>query len=150
MGQVLPAGQATIARLTEPSARSGFQSLWYRTGVVTPPTYLRYEIEAEVDGQIVIYSDDPAVGFPAEEGRAPIIFLIQGLRLPQAESPENLPPDPDRMRPWRRHAGRNFGPIGESLDEDGVSDFRWQLLRDWDMGWQGIKLRSLRIVLQNG
>ncbi len=148
MGRVLPDDASELLRLEDESERSGFQSLWYQTGEVTPPRFLRYEIDVIVDGRAVTYSDDPRFGFPAAEGQSPIIFFVQGLRLPQAEASASAAPDPDRLGPWRRQVGRNFGPIGESLDEDGVSAFRWLLLRDGAMGVHELAVQALRIFLE--
>jgi len=56
--------------------------------------------------------------------------------------------EPLRIEPWRRFVGANFGPMGESLDDDSVNGFRWLLLCDRDMGASEIRVDSVRLILR--
>jgi hypothetical protein len=116
---VPPATQENVGTLTDTDPIVGSQSRWYSTRLVFPPEFLRYEIQATIDGNPVVFSDDPAFGIAADETQA-LRFLVQGARVNAA----NNEADPSTIRPWRTRV-RGVAP---SLNTDDATGFRFTLL----------------------
>lgn len=119
-----PASADNVAPLGETDARVGFQSTFYSTGQPFGPEFVRYEIRALVDGQPVLFSDDPSVGVPARPGFGPLEVWWQGVRM---DVQSGAVDQTDLLsRPWRPAVGFGVG----SLALDGRNAFRFQLLVD--------------------
>jgi hypothetical protein len=116
---VPPATAKNVGLLTDRDFASGAQSLWYHTGKTFPPKILRYEIDAEVDGQPKKYSDDPAFG-PDGPGTGfdPIAIFLQGAEVSQT----TLEPDPPTIGRWVQSS--------RELEAQGATGFRWMLIFD--------------------
>jgi hypothetical protein len=126
LGSVQPPATAqnvATLRPTDRDAVSGQQSKWYSTNQVFAPEFVRYEVEATVNGNPIKFSDDPAIGVLATDGQA-IRFFVQGATLDEAGVP-----DPNSIRPWRRYVGP-YGGAGQNLNDDGRVGFRFLLLFD--------------------
>jgi hypothetical protein len=121
-----PAASYNVSALTEQDRRVGFVSKFYSTGNTGPSSsviYVRYEIYARIQGQAVLFSDDPAVGIPARLGFGPIEAWWQGVRV----DPVTGVVDPtDTPGPWRRAVGVGV----DTLSVDARNGFRMQLVLD--------------------
>ena len=146
LGPHVPAGSGEVAEIQEDWPLVAFQSLWYETGgVFAPQLFLRYEIEAEVDGTPVTYSDDPSVGILAQHGSTPLAFHVQGGDIVPGSGQVI---DPQAVQGWRQFVG-SFNPIpnGPSLNGDGKNGFRWILILDRDFG-SDVVIKRVRIVFK--
>ena len=118
----------------------GARSRWFPTRQFFNPEYLHYEVVAEIDGQETTYSDNPAIGLPANNSSLPLQVLFQGATV----DPTSRLANPETIGPWRFFVGSRSGRSGpdaettESLnvidtngDEKGVGNgFRFLLLFD--------------------
>ncbi len=127
-----PAKNSDVQALTDLDTLVGMRSRWRATSLTFPPDFVRYEIEATVDGNKVIYSDDPKVGVLAARGSTPIFFLVQGtkVRLSQTGAVEPIPNE--IIKPWRTLVGP-FATSG-TLADDGATGFRFTLVLDRSFG----------------
>lgn len=123
----VPAYNASIhsGPLTDRDAVSGDLSKWRGTGQVFPPTWLRYELDVDLDGNGTIditYTDrgDPG-DVKANDPSGPVIILFQGATMNQA----GTAPLPGTLKPWREGIGNGSGP---GIQQDGVTGFRFSLL----------------------
>lgn len=128
-------GQATPAfvsgendgDLEDRDDRSGDSSLWYTTGLVFPPTWDRYELDVDIDGDGVVditYTDSGAPGTEkAAEFNGPItlplVIAFQGANLNQAGT-EPIGP----IGPWRDGIGSG---AGQGISLDAVTGFRFTI-----------------------
>jgi hypothetical protein len=126
---------ANVAPLQETDQVVGSASKWRSTNLVFPPTYMRYAIIATVNGNRVMYSDDPAYVDPdgapnvglADVGQA-VRFRAQGADV----NAQGIVTDPLSVRPWRRLVG--FSASEQGLNSDGRTGFRFLLLFDRSVG----------------
>ena len=113
-----PVGQGNLANtMTEFDAHAGQQSLFYETGVPFAARFVRYEIDAIVNGVPVRFGD--VSGSSARFGNvsAQIWFKLQGAQLDA-----NGQVVGNTARPWRDTAAQ--------LNNDSVNAFRFVLLRN--------------------
>ncbi len=140
IGSVTPAsGPGTsIAGLVDRDPVVASQSLWIGTQQLFPPEFLRYELDAIVDGVPITYSDDPTVGVLATDGQ-PVRLWIQGA---QYDPGGNV--DPTTVSGWLRYVG-GFAPAGEVvLDTADATVLRFQLLFDRGLA-QSVSVQELRV-----
>lgn len=135
-----PATSQNVGKLADSDIVTGQQSLWYPSRQVFPPQWLRYEIEAEIDGRKVLFSDDPKRGPLATDGQ-PIRFYIQGAKVDS-----NGQPDSKSIKPWRQAVGSQ-GP-GRSLNQDAATGFRFLLLYDKSKA-RSILVKSVTVVFRS-
>jgi hypothetical protein len=129
LGNTQPPGNAqNVGQLVDRDPLVGAQSLFYATGALFSPDWLRYIIRATVRGQRVIFCDDPGftdpawgpnVG-PALAGQA-IRFWVQGALV----DPGSGLPDAGSLQPWRRYVRRTAGE--DSLSGDQATGYRFQI-----------------------
>ncbi len=119
-----PAAAENVGTLTDTDTRVAFQSNFYSTGQPFGPEFVRYEIRARINGQPVVFSDDPAVGSPARPGFGPLEVWWQGVRLDLETGA--IDPIDLLTRQWRPSVG--FGPGSLALDNRNA--FRFQLILD--------------------
>lgn len=137
-----PPGPNNVGQLTEQDDRAGFMSKFYSTGQPIPPEFARYVIEARVNGNPVIYSDDPAVPGsigPARFGQAPIQAYFQSVRFDLGSGE----PDLTTLRPWRENVG--FFNNSPGLSENG---FRFSIVLDRTVG-QTVEIDKVSIYYRN-
>lgn len=147
IGTTVPAaGPQNVGLLTETDTNAGFMSLWRGVGEVFAPIYERYEVDAEVDGVPVTYSDDPAVGLPAHAGVAPVNFYVQGVL---ADPLTGQPLPNERPRPWRRYVGGFGAPLGETgLNSDAPTGIRIACIIDRSLA-TNVVIRAIRIYYRS-
>src|SRR5262249_32049033 len=73
---------------------SGWRSVWFAPGIAELPFYRGYELTVDVAGQTFVFSDDPALGPPAN-GSGPVRVRFQSARL----RPDGTV-DPATIGPW--------------------------------------------------
>ena len=113
-----------VGPLADTDTRVAFQSTFYSTGQPFGPEFVRYEIRARINGQPVVFSDDPSVGAPARPGFGPLEVWWQGVRL---DLETGAIDQVDLLtRQWRPSVG--FGPGSLALDNRNA--FRFQLILD--------------------
>lgn len=119
LANMLPAPIAdNVAPLQEQDELAAMQSRFYDTRLSSGPTYLRYEIEAEVGGVPVRLSDDPAVSFVAAGPGAPLRAWFQGASL------DPVTGSPVALSPWRTSVRSAAGAVGIAADGRGAFRFR--------------------------
>jgi hypothetical protein len=130
-----------VGPLADRDPVSGDTSVWRGTGLVFPPTWLRYELDVDTDGNGTIdvtYTDSGAPGTSkANDPTGPVTILFQGARLNQA----GTTPVPGTIKQWREGVGNGAGP-GISLDS--VNGFRFQLLYN-RQSFPNVVVRGLRV-----
>ncbi|MBM4062068.1 MAG: hypothetical protein FJ265_13370 [Planctomycetes bacterium] len=119
-----------VGTLVEQDELVAFQSTWYSTNLAQTPDYLRYEIVATVDGQQVLFSDDPAVSPIQATFGAPVRAFFQSANLDLVTGvPVPLPgqtqPAIRRWYPAVRATGSQPGMVS-----DGLNGFRFALVFD--------------------
>lgn len=130
VGQTVPASPP-VQRLDpkEDDAIVAVRSKWYPTALSLAPTFLRYEVEASVDGKAVLYSDDPKVG--ALAGGSPVGFLVQGAQLTRDANGKLVPLPNTSPTVWTKFVG----PHGASpLFGTGSTGYRFELRLDRSPG----------------
>ncbi|MBK8096456.1 MAG: hypothetical protein IPK26_05070 [Planctomycetes bacterium] len=116
------------ATLTDADDLVGCASLWRATGIIFPPTWMRYELTVDVHGDgsdIRVYSDDPSVPGsvgPAIDPLGPVRIQFQGA---QVSTTTNLPL-PGTVGRWRSYLNPNQ-TAGISINSDNATGFRFML-----------------------
>lgn len=122
--------------LTDRDDLSGDASLWYGTGLVFPPTWERYELDVDTDGDGVVditYTDsgEPGTqkayetvlvgsGTVATPVTLPVVIEFQGAELDQS----GTTPLPGTVKPWREGIGSGSGP---GIQLDSITGFRFRM-----------------------
>ncbi|MEC9048735.1 MAG: Ig-like domain-containing protein [Planctomycetota bacterium] len=122
--------------LTDRDNLSGDASLWYGTGLVFPPTWERYELDVDTDGDGVVditYTDsgEPGTqkayetvvvgnGTVASPVTLPLVIEFQGAELDQS----GTTPLPGTIKPWREGIGSGAGP---GIQLDSITGFRFRM-----------------------
>ncbi|MCR9245094.1 MAG: hypothetical protein NXI31_08675 [bacterium] len=133
-----PAATPTnVGTLNETDELSSMTSRVFDTRVRPPfqpaPRYLRYEIEATVDGNPVTFSDDPAVSTVRADVGSAVQLWVQG----------SSPSQPGAEFPWRSSVRSSPGVIG--LDTDAPPAFRFRLVADYSLG-TAIRVARVRMI----
>jgi hypothetical protein len=106
-------------------------SLWYPTNLLFRPEFLRYEIEALVDGKPVTFSDDPRAR-PLAGGAGPLLrFTVQGATLTIGTNGKFVPKSGTTVTPWLPYVGPFSNP---SLFSSGKNGYRFELTIDHSLG----------------
>ncbi len=143
LGTTLPAAKdSDVQQLTDTDTLVAMRSRWYATSLTFPPAFVRYEIEAKVDNDDVVYSDDPKVGVLAKRGETPIFFLTQGVKV-QLGTTGLVEPAPNEIPgPWRTLVG----PFGlDSLFNDGKTGFRFTVVLDRSFG-KTVEIKKITVI----
>ncbi len=143
IGQLLPpAGPRNVGVLTDRDKQIGLQSLFYQLQDVVPPRWVGYEVEAIVDSQRIVYSDDPTRGSGTRA--TPMVqavgFVVQGTR---DDNGTPLPP----TAPWREFVGP-FGGAAGNLNQDSATAVRFQLILNYDRATT-IEIKRVSIFYEN-
>jgi hypothetical protein len=113
-----------VGPLTDRDATSGDLAKWRGFNQVFPPTWLRYELEVDTDGNgttDITYTDTGEPGTQkANDPLGPVVILFQGATLNQAGNA----PEPGTIKPWREGIGTGAGP---GIQQDAVTGFRFSL-----------------------
>ena len=132
LGTTIPAAKdSDVQQLVDQDQLVGMRSIWYVVNLTNPPKFARYEIQAKVAGNPVVYSDDNTVGTLAARGSTPIILLVQGAQVRKSPSGP-IEPIPNTVKPWRSYVGPFVA--GQSLAGDGATGFRFTLILDRSFG----------------
>ncbi len=130
--------------LTDRDALSGDLSKWRSTGQVFPPTWLRYELDVDLDGNgsiDITYTDRGNPGdVKANDPNGPVIIMFQGATMNQA----GTAPIPGTIKGWREGIGTGAGP---GIQQDAVTGFRFSLLYNV-AGFPDQVIRQLRVFAQ--
>ncbi|MFM1872260.1 MAG: Bacterial Ig-like domain [Planctomycetota bacterium] len=126
-GNMLPAPIANnVGQLDELDSLSSFRSKFYSTGLLFGPEYARYEIYATVDGQPVVYSDDPAVSTLAATTGAALRVQFQAANIDITTSAVS------DIRAWRTSVRSTANETG--IASDGLNGFRFRIIQDRAVG----------------
>ncbi len=114
--------------LTDRDNLSGDASLWYATGLVFPPTWERYELDVDLDGDgalDVTYTDsgEPGTIKAYEVGgpvNLPLSIEFQGAELDQS----GTTPLEGTIKTWREGIGSGSGP---GIQLDSITGFRFRV-----------------------
>ncbi len=126
----LPQSTSRVVPLTVAANRTSFRSRFYNSNEVLPPIWTSYVIEAVVDSQPMLFTDDaslanePNYAGPALLGTAPIGVKFQGANLDSNNVPQSI-------QAWRDYVGTN--PAGRSLADDSRSAYRYLIVLDRSM-----------------
>ena len=130
--------------LADRDSTTGDLTTWYATNVIFPPTWLRYELDVDQDGDGTIditYTDsDPALR--ANSPANAVMIRFQGTTLNQSGTAP-LPGAP--IKPWRDGIGSAGGP---GLALDSVTGFRFMLTWNRDV-YPNAVVRQLRVFAQS-
>ena len=130
--------------LTDRDTLSGGLSKWRAAGTFFPPTWLRYELDVDLDGDGTIditYTDSGAPGTQrANDPNGPVQIRFQGATLNQAGTEPVGQPSA-----WRDGIGNGAGP---GIVLDSVNGFRFQLLFNRDASATTV-VRGLRVFAQS-
>ena len=111
--------------LDDRDALSGDLSKWRGTGLIFPPTWERYELDVDTDGDGIVdvtYTDSGLPGTQkANDPNGPVVVLFQGAKLAQNGST----PIEGTIKQWREGIGSGSGP---GIQQDSVTGFRFSLL----------------------
>lgn len=123
-GTVVPAFNAAnnVGPLLDRDSASGDVSTWRSSGVFFPPTWEKYELDVDIDGDGVIdqtYSDVP--GGVLADGSGPVKFEIQGATMNQ----QGTSAEEGTIKPWRNRVLTSGADDG--IDGDEVNGIRFRL-----------------------
>ena len=126
------------------------RSLWYAASLLFPPDFSRYEIEAEVDGVRVLFTDDanhkdPAYGGLAYGPSSPLQFKVQGAKL-ERDATGKLSPKPNTaISPFRIYVGQPPSSSSQTpLADDGATGYRFELGLDRSLG-KKVEVKSITL-----
>lgn len=128
-GTGVPAFTSTtnLSVLADRDNRTGSRSVWLLPASLALPTYLRYELLADVNGQLVLFSDDPTVSpISASSATGPVQLRFQGARI----DPLTGQALPGTFGPWRSQ----LVPGADSLNRDRAQTVRFDLVIDSTLG----------------
>ncbi|MCA8963231.1 MAG: hypothetical protein H6838_13365 [Planctomycetes bacterium] len=108
-----------VGTLVETDDLATMQSRFYDTGMSPGPTYVRYVIDADVDGVPMRFSDDPGISTTPAAAGAPLRAWFQAATL------DPVTGQPTVLGSWRTAVR---GPAG--LGDDHLAAFRFRLVRD--------------------
>lgn len=121
-------------------------SLWLTSGRLFPPTWLRYELDVDVDGDDIVdqtYTDSGVGGTQkANDPAGPVMISFQGAKLNQAGTAPEFGAAP---KPWREGIGSAGGP-GIALDSP--TGFRFMLRFNRAVAPNCV-VRALRVFAQS-
>ena len=139
--------------LTDRDVFSGDASLWYGTSLVFPPTWERYEIDVDTDGDgtvDVTYTDSGEPGtqkayetVPTGTGQVPspvtlpLVIEFQGAELDQS----GTTPLEGTIGPWREGIGSGAGP---GIQLDSITGFRFRVTYNRDL-FPDMVVKELRV-----
>ena len=116
---------------------TGSRSTWLLTSSSALPVYLRYELLVDIQGNTVLFSDDPSVStLRADDPNGAVVLRFQGGRL----DPVTGQVPPSTIGPWRT----TLAPGVNSLNRDLATGLRFDLVLRKSLGV--IAVRELRIV----
>ena len=114
-----------VGPLEDRDGASGDLSKWRGTGLIFPPTWERYELDVDTNGDGIIditYTDTGAVGTQkANDPAGPVMIQFQGAKLNQT----GTVPIEGTIKAWRDGIGIGAGP---GIQQDSVTGFRFSLL----------------------
>lgn len=111
-----------VAALAENDDLAAMQSRFRDTRVMPGPHYVRYEIDADVDGVSMRFSDDPAVSPISAQVGAALRAYFQGATL------DSVTGDPLELGAWRSAVRSVAGAPGLAADQ--FPAFRFRLVLD--------------------
>lgn len=126
---------------------SGDTSLWYSADRLFPPTWQRYELDVDIDGDGIIdtvYTDSGEPGTmkaaePSGPITLPLIIRFQGVNLDSNNIPIDAP------GPWRDGIGSGAGP---GIGLDAVTGFRFTITYNRAL-FPNLVVRGLRVLAQS-
>jgi hypothetical protein len=140
-----------VGPLSDRDGLSGDTSRWRGAGFVFPPTWDRYELDVDTDGDGTIdvtFTDGGTNPMLAWEMNGPVtlplIIEFQGAKLNQAGN-ESLP---GTEGPWRTHIGVGQGPLPAGIGEDGATGFRFRTIYNRAM-FPNMVVSELRVFGQS-
>lgn len=142
LGAVAPVATTyNVGELLDSDEVVGFQTRFVAAGA-TAPTYLRYVVDAIVDGVPMRFSDDPNLGPQATAGQ-PVQFWVQG----QDVDPGTFEPVfGSQPSPFRQLVGATGA--SPSLQQDGRNGFRVLILADRSLANGPILIDRVRVEFQ--
>lgn len=133
---------ANSGTLTDRDAFVGQGSLWYSAGPGLFPTWSRYELDFDANGDgfvDITYTDSGAAGtLPAKSPTTPIDLRFQGANL----DPVTGEPIPGSIGPWRDYVG---SALGTGLDADSANGYRFALTFNRQVLQPGASVLELRV-----
>ncbi len=124
--------------LTDTDQKTGSRSLWMVPPSVGLPVYRRYELLADVNGNTLLFSDDPTVStLRADDPAGPVLLRLQAARL----DPLTAQVDPATIGPWRSTAAPG---ATDSLNRDRGTAVRFDLVLDKSHG--PVRVLELRLI----
>jgi hypothetical protein len=112
----------SLGALTEADDLISLRSSYYSTNLIFGPAFSHYEIEATVDGQPVIFSDNDQVSLIAAGVGAPVRALFQAADI------DVITGAVLGVRPWRTSV--RSGPNQIGIASDGLNGYRFMLFFD--------------------
>lgn len=131
-----------VGPLLDRDDATGDLSKWRGTGLFFPPTWLRYELDVEIngDGVITTFSDAPGQT-PANDPAGAVRVRFQGAKLNQA----GTAPLEGQIAPWTDFVGTGNGLNNPSVQ---VNGFRFELL--YNRGaFPNVIVRELRVFARS-
>ena len=130
-----------VGTLTDTDPITGFLTKWYGTAQIFAPRFKRYEVEAEVNGNTVIFSDDPTRGVWAPIGAGtPIEVIFQGGDVDPRDG--SLVGTPSA---WSTTVGPHQGQPGITNERQGADGFRFTLIFNQRTG---VTVRKVSVFFQ--
>ncbi|MFN3241379.1 MAG: Ig-like domain-containing protein [Planctomycetota bacterium] len=139
-GTVQPAAARTVGELLERDLRVACQSTFYATGLPLPPRFVRYQIDALVDGQQLSFSDDPQVSPMMAGPGAPLRAVFQAATEDPATGAFAV------VGPWRPRVGSTQFEPGVQSDQGNAVRFRVVVDRAFA---QQVVVQRVTIVYEN-
>lgn len=139
MGTTVPAFVAgtNSGPLLDRDARTGSRSVWLRPPTLELPRYVRYELVADIGGNPVLFSDDPAISsLAANDPNGAVQLRLQGAQVDPLSGQVLVA----TRGPWRT----TVMPGADSLNQDRAEALRFDLVLDKNLGATAV--RELRIV----
>lgn len=131
-----------VGPLLDRDDASGDLSKWRGTGLFFPPTWLRYELDVEINGDGVVTTFGDSAGLtPANDPTGAVRVRFQGAKLNQT----GTTPIDNQVTPWTDFVGTGNGLNSPSVQ---VNGFRFELL--YNRGsFPNVIVRELRVFARS-
>lgn len=124
--QAPPPAPSNSGELLDRDTLTGDRSTWRSAGTILPPTWLRYELEVDTDGDNIADAFFTDSGLPgtvkANDPAGPVLIRFQGSMVSGSQ-----PSAGAAVKPWREGVANPPGTT-DGIGGDDVNGFRFELI----------------------
>ena len=133
-----PSTANTVGKIhtSDEDKKSLLATTWKDTGLFFPPKFVRVEVLAVINGQDVLFSDDPKKSSRTPDKNSPVEFLIQAAQL----DPDTKVPIPESISKW-------ISGAVDPLNKSGGNGYRY-MVRFNKTGLNTLAIKWVKVVIR--